>query len=517
MLRKCARIARSMGSSYRESNMSGFRTKHVLITVITVLLIIGLTRCSSSSKTGTETQNDVCGDGGGSSATAPPLPGLYPLNPGPAGTFFGINTNDLGASWPATGIPVTSWRSHGGGVKWADINTGPGAYDFSRLDRWLSEAKTNNTDIMFTIFATPSWASSHGVNSSSPNPCCDFAKQNGPGTCDPPADLNCDGTGTNETFISFVTALVQHAGPGTIKYWELWNEPNVAREWNANADCANSGVEHPSQVMLARMAKDLKNTVIGFDPNAKFTTPAATAGSKAGDWLGLYLTSTDGGNYADINAFHGYINNSSGCPSDCPIAEAVGDQIDHLNALLPASAQGKPLFDTEGFWGDAKNPDGSRTTAITDPDQQASFVVRYYLIQMWKRVAKFYWWTWDISNQSAFYNSSSNLLTAPGNAYVRVVQWTNGGAATVGPCGTDPSVATLWTCTIHSASGAVSEAIWDTSQTCSSGTCTTTNVNLSSLNPPFSFNAYLDLSGNVTAISNQSVPVGLKPILMVKQ
>jgi hypothetical protein len=328
-------------------------------------------------------------------------------------------------------------------------------------------------------------------------------------------DLNCDGTGTNQIFNDFLTALVQHVGAGTIKYWELWNEPNVASEWSGESDCANSGVAHPGEVMLARMAKDLRTTVTKLDPNAKFTTPAATDGDKAGNWLGGYLSNTDGGKYADINAFHGYIN-SGGCPTNCVLAEAVGEQIDHLRAQLPAAFQDKPLFNTEGFWGTVKNPDNTRTTGITDPDQQQSFVVRYYLIQMWKQVAKFYWWNWDIGAETSFYNSTNHLLTAPGNAYVRVVQWTDGGASTVGPCGTNPAVSTQWTCTITAPTGATSVPIWDTAQTCNAGTCTTTPVNLQSIGLG-SYNAYEDLFGKTTPVSDGTVPVGLRPVLLIQQ
>jgi hypothetical protein len=442
---------------------------------------------------------------------------MFALSPGSLpGTFFGVNTNLLNDAWPTTGIPLTSWRSLGASVKWADINTAAGVYDFTRLDQWLSKAKAGNTDIMFTTYATPSWVSSHGENSASPNDCCGFESQNGPGICDPPTDLNCDGSGTDQTFIDFLTALVQHVGPGTIKYWELWNEPNVAAEWNGESDCSGSGVSHPGFVMLARMAKDLRTTILQFDPNAKFTTPAATDGNKAGDWLNTYLSDTDGGSYADINAFHGYIAGGKGCPANCVLAESVGDQIDHLNSVLPAADQGKPLFDTEGSWGRVKNSDGSFTTGITDPDQQASFVVRYYLIQMWKKVAKFYWWNWDIGQESALYDPKSNLLTAPGNAFARTAQWTNGGASTVSPCGTNPSVTTQWTCQITSTSNVATVAIWDTAQTCNAGTCTTTPVNLQSIGLG-SYNAYEDIFGNTTPVSNGTVPVGLRPVLLIQQ
>jgi hypothetical protein len=489
----------------------------------------------------------ACGGGSSSPQVTSPTQNYPAPSPGLTGNFFGINTNTATDPWPGTMLPLTSWRTLGSQVKWADINTGPGVYDFTLLDQWLAKAKASQTDVLFTVFATPSWVSSHGVNSGVPNTCCAYQSQNGPGICDPPVDLECDGSGTDQTFISFLTALVQHVGPGTIKYWELWNEPNVPDQWNGDADCAS--VPHAGDLMLARMAKDLRTTVLSLDPNAKFTTPAATTGNLAGAWLADYLTNSDGGTYADINAFHGYINTGL-CPSDCPMAEAVASQIDYIETVLPSAYQSKPLFDTEGYWGGTKShgvgpscstgdakgnlidtadkqlPDSEDTpmfrlqsfqenNAITDPDQQASFVARYYLMQMWKGVAKFYWWNWDIDT-SAFYDPSTNGLTPAGVAYTQIVRWTNGGQATVGPCATSPSSSTQWTCAIKSPSGTQAVAVWDTAQTCNNGTCTTVSASLSSFDSASSnFSSYLDLSGNTTAISNGAVPVGLKPILLI--
>jgi hypothetical protein len=441
----------------------------------------------------------------------------YPTpNPGASGMFFGINTNSLSDTWPGTIIPLTSWRSLGSQVKWADIDTlnnGQHLYDFSKLDQWLSQAKGSNTDVLFTVYATPSWASARGSSCTGmplpkgcmgqPNMGCAFQAQDGPGICDPPLDLSCDGTGANQTFIDFVTALIQHAGPGTIKYWEIWNEPNVPTEWHGDADCPNT--PHAGDLMLARMARDMKAIVSAADPKAKFTTPPVAGGA---DWVASYLNNTDGGSSADIIAFHGYINNG-GCPSNCPVAEAVGDAVDQLTAALPPSDQGKPIFNTEGSWGSIRGPNNSRVDSITDPDQQASFLARYYLIQMGKQVAKFYWWNWNIPGQSEFYDSSTNSLSAAGNAYVQLVRWTNGGGASVSPCSAN---GTVWTCSLKSPSGAQAEAIWDTSQTCAAGTCSTVNLGV-----PSQFNAYLDLAGNATNLAGATAPVSAKPILLITQ
>jgi polysaccharide biosynthesis protein PslG len=467
------------------------------IPVLAILVIAGCSGISSGSKKNLSS----------------PLLG-YPIpDPGPSGMFFGMNTNLLNDPWPGSLIPLTSWRSLGSQVKWADINTGPGVYDFSHLDGWLGKVKQNNADVLFTVYATPGWASSRGpacTGVGSPdsgclgpaNTGCAFQQQNGPGICDPPIDLFCDGTGSDQTFVNFLTALVQHVGPGTIKYWEMWNEPNNPAEWNGIADCPKT--PHASYLMLARMARDMKATVSALDPNAQFTTPACGSPDCAASWLANYFANTDAASSTDIIAFHGYIT-TGGCPSDCPVPEKVGDQIDHLTSKLPASERGKPLFDTEGGWGAV--PGTKTVNAISDPDQQASFLARYYLIQMSKHVAKFYWWSWDISGQAELYNSSAKSITPTANAYVQVVRWTNGGTATVGPCG---ATGTVWACALQSPSGAQAQAVWDTSQTCKGGSCTTAQVNV-----PSQFNAYLDLSGNEAQLSGASAPVGLKPILLI--
>jgi hypothetical protein len=415
-----------------------------------------------------------------------------------ASSFFGMDTNQTTDPWPGSMVPLASWRSLGGSVKWADIeptcdggnNPTNSCFDWTRLDQWMSDAQAGGQDVMFTVYATPTWASSKPTDTS-----CALLSKNGPGICDPPNDLNCDGTGTNQHFIDFVTALLSHEGPGKIKYWELWNEPNIASEWNADADCPSPA--NASFLMLARMAKDLKTTVSGVDANARFTTPAATGGSApVSNWLSSYMANSTGASYADIITFHGYVNDASVgggvCPSGCPQPENVVDVITGVQSL----AAGKPVFDTEGSWGNVGG-----TNAITDPDQQAAFLGRYYLVQMGAGVAKFYWFGWDFATSGYLYDGS---LDSAGVAYQQIVNWTEG--ATVQKCA---AVGSQWSCTIAGSDASQSMAIWDSSQTCSNGVCTTINVSA-----PAGFTSYLDLAGNKHSITNGSVPVGLKPILL---
>ena len=421
--------------------------------------------------------------------------------------FFGMITNNINHPWPATLIPVASWRSLGSLVKWADINTGDGVYDWSALDQWMSRAQNGGQDVMFTLFGTPSWASSRGNRCiiqgvpagclGTPDNGCAFNAENGPGVCDPPIDLDCNGAGTDQHFKDFVTALLNHVGPGKIKYWELWNEPNNDNEWNAEQDCASN--PNATYQILAHMGQDLKDIVSPLDPNAKFTMPANPENNSGdpADWMINYFANTNAANFTDIITFHGYVNFNNQCPN-CPVPEDFVPLVQSVrSAMATAGQQDKPLFDTEASWGQG--------SGLDDPDQQAAFLARFYLLHMSAKVDKFYWFGWDQVNTSLF-DSTTNGLNKAGVAYKQIYTWTSILASAAQNC---QSTGTQWTCDLSGPNGQA-EAIWDTSQTCSGGVCTTIPVAVGS-----QFKSYLDLDGNKNSISNQKVPIGAKPVLLV--
>src|SRR2546421_12621744 len=106
------------------------------------------------------------------------------------------------------------------GTSWADINTAPGTYDFSKLDRFLSSAGNHGLSVLYTFGHTPRWASS--------DPTSTFCF--GQGTCAPPKDVNWDGSGSDAIWKAFVYAVVQHGG-SKIAYYEMWNEAFYRGYW----------------------------------------------------------------------------------------------------------------------------------------------------------------------------------------------------------------------------------------------------------------------------------------------
>jgi len=419
---------------------------------------------------------------------------------GPIGAdFFGMSVNDVPAApWPSTlGVPFASFRTLGVTVKWSDIEKCDGGSDptnscyvWTNFDSWMSQAETTGKDILYTVYSTTTWASSQPNDTS-----CVRGTSFPAGSCDAPNDIDAVlgsglGDGTNKHYQDFLTAVLNHIGPGKIKYWEVWDEPNVAHAWKGT----------PAQ--LVRLAKDTNTVVKALDSNALTTTPPYV-GKGIRTPFQNYLQA-GGGQYADVIAYHGYLQTGT-CPSNCPIPENEAVQIGVVQSVMQITGQtGKPIFDTEGSWGNYLGAD-----TIPDPDQQVAFTARYYLMHLSNGVSKVYWYSWNNQENGHFYDIPNAVITPAGTAYEQLYNWLVGATLT-SPC---TIINTQWSCSFTGSwSGSnVAETIWDvnSSYICSSGVCPTVNVAV-----PTHYTHYQDLAGDLTAISNHTVPVGSKPVLV---
>jgi hypothetical protein len=141
-------------------------------------------------------------------------------------SFFGADFNG-GGVWPPTDgqkqvATLGSLRLWDDGVKWAQIETANGVYNWSKLDSWISKAQAQHMDVLYTIGNTPQWAG----NIPAKSPC----GPSGPYSCSAPTDVNSDGTGSDAKFSAFITALVKRY-KGQIAFYELWNEPDCTCFW----------------------------------------------------------------------------------------------------------------------------------------------------------------------------------------------------------------------------------------------------------------------------------------------
>jgi polysaccharide biosynthesis protein PslG len=385
--------------------------------------------------------------------------------------------------WPSDYFKgVRLWNT---GTTWRDINTANGVYDWTQLDKWLAAAGQHGNDVVYTFAGVPRWASSH------PN---DKVCLIAPGACDPPNDLNPDGTGPDQLWKNFVTALAQHSknsSTGRISFWEMWNEPMHDFFWNG------------TYAQLIRMVGDAYGIIKSIDSNAIVLSPGfGWQSSTTMAWMGGYFAA-GAGPYADAISVHGYCKNSGGTYGP---PENVVHDIGLFRTVLQQQGQlGKPIWDLEANWG---------PNLITDPDMQSGWLARFYLLHLSESVKRMYWFLWNGGDLGGLWNpdpkdhSKPGTLLKPGIAYGEVAKWIIGAQLT-NACSSHGNV---WTCTFTRSGGYRALAVWNAAATCSGGTCKTTNYYFTG-----GYVNYRTLDGDTTQISGGSVPIGAKPILLQNQ
>ncbi|HEX3821248.1 MAG TPA: hypothetical protein VHW45_13000 [Candidatus Sulfotelmatobacter sp.] len=440
--------------------------------------------------------------------------------------YFGMHVSAPNDPWPSSLIPnfqIGDQRLWDAGVAWSQINTSSGVYDWSGLDNWLSDDQMHGTDALYNLARTPTWASSSPNDSS-----CTNADTNGSGQCDPPVDLNADGSGSDDVWIGWVTAIAQHsqskksAGGTGISYYEIWNEWNAPVFWNP----ANS-----TTPQLVRMEQDARCVIEGppagkscnpdsvfpdgtaIDPTAKIVSPSPVGAHSTLDavaknlstYLQTQVNGNPGGSFSDVIGFHGYVGTGTATSTSavpCPVAEDVNTVIADMNSTLSSYsfASGKPLFNTEGGWSKALYE------GFTDEDEQAAFLPRYLLLQESANVSRVYWYLWDSNVLGALYDDSTGKATKAATAYGEVSKWTVD--ATVSKaCSAN---GTIWTCGFTRPSYSAL-AVWDAGQDCTAASCPTTTFGV----PSGGYIEYRDVAGNVTSMNGaSSLQIGAKPILL---
>jgi len=161
-----------------------------------------------------------------------------------------------------------------GGSLWNQMQTDVNAFDFGLIDDAMADTAAQGVAVTFTPQGTPSFVVGHDNNGpigwsldGSQRRSCSCATEYLPDHCFPPGDINPDGSGTDASWISFITALADHVhtahvanpqGYSDIAYWENGNE------WTYNGQQFCGGF-----AQMARMLTDEKCIVTGTGPAAR--------------------------------------------------------------------------------------------------------------------------------------------------------------------------------------------------------------------------------------------------------
>lgn len=362
-------------------------------------------------------------------------------------------------NWPSVSVGA---MGKGTRVTWSYIEPIRGKRNWVRLDAHVNLAEKHGVRYLQTAGGSPCWAAPVTLR----------------GQCTPNADGHLAFNGMVENlrdWDDFMTAMVGRYA-GRIDY-ELWNEPDH------NFDGTTADL-----VILTRHAY---NIIRSIDPSATIVAPSFVNAGK----LAAYYAA-GGVRTIDVNSLHGY-------PApDNDIAETIQSflTLPFLQVFSDFGINNKPLWDTEGSWGDES------AGAIKDPDRQVAFVARDYLLHWSFGFSRFYWYLWEDNpgGWGFLLDASSNTLRPAAIVYQQVYIWMNG-ATMARPCsrnGSADAYHAIYTCDLIRAGGYQARAVWNTD-------------GRSAYTAPNQYVTYRDLEGKVHEIlKDHRVVIGPEPVLL---
>jgi parallel beta helix pectate lyase-like protein len=424
---------------------------------------------------------------------------------------------------------VSVMRLWDSGVKWSQLESGNGTYNWNKMDAVLKtgNAYTGNVplvanpscpmSVIYTVGGTPKWATACS-GSGDPSTCLPgpTGSRYGGGaqcampdhwSCLPPADINTDGTGTDAYFQNFIYTVAKRYG-SAIQYYELPNEADSPNFWcqaGGTVPCGggNSSTTANTAALkrAIRVGWDMKQIVHCLNPSAKILSPAFHVGT-ALTWMHQFAISSinapagsingctwsaqvvSGAQTFDIVNFHG---RGAGAKNSDPTQFTIA----YSNAVTEAKNDNLPddyFFDDEmGYVGTDQAPNKDIQAAYV----AISYVLRGSVSNPPMQLAG--WYQWD-SNQGGLQG------TIAATAFNTVAGWLIG--STLNGCTT---AGTVYTCTGKTASGTAFSILWDMGRNCDSG-CTTGNQGAAG------YSSWTDIAGAVHTVSGGVVPVGLKPV-----
>ncbi len=318
--------------------------------------------------------------------------------------FFGVHDRS-GASYAA--VHEGSVRLWDVGVRWDQVETTPGHYDWTRLDGLVAGAQAAHAQVTMVVAGTPSF----------------YAKS----PTKPPRDL--------ADYTRFVRALMKRyrdfGGHRGISAYQVWNEGNIGVYWTGT----------PAQ--LAGLTRAMWQVRQRWDPQAKVIAPPMVARvSSQMTWLADYHAQHLHGHpvwhYYDAVALSLYplprYGHRTGVPEDAmAILRHVRARLRHVG--VPAH---EPIWVTEINYGLPTGNGPVLDAAPISAQRQAANVARTYLLGAADGVARMFWYRYDMHTLTPAQGGGTRgntLLSDPadptrvtraGKAYALVQAWLHG-------------------------------------------------------------------------------------------
>lgn len=252
-------------------------------------------------------------------------------------------------------------------VSWREFETSKGSIDYPRLDAIIDALSASKLEILLTVTDAPDWARSSHLENGPPDNFGDYA--------------------------SFIGALAAHYA-GHVRAYEVWNEPNLRREWNSTTHLI-------SAQSYADLLRGAYTAVKAADPTATVVS-AGLAPTGFNDGINAiddrkFLAALYPLGLADISDAVGAHPFGFGNPPDAVCCDAPLGVLTHyghpsfyfldtLNdyhkIMLDNGDTNAQIWVTQFGWGTSEDtaapPNNSRYVSYTSLQQQAQYTARAF-------------------------------------------------------------------------------------------------------------------------------------------
>ncbi len=340
----------------------------------------------------------------GSAAAAPaplPKPGQEPATSArvPA-SLFGMHDHSLTTTTPGPDDKFGSIRIWDNGVRWDEVNTADGVYDWTTMDTVVANARaTGAKDIMYVLGYTPNWAAS-------------FVKP----PCSPGVYTDCSyfpgGTGAPPSNPAYWTNWVREVVTkykGQITQYQIWNEANLTSMF----DTAN-GQGSPQE--MAKITVAAEKIIRQVDPAAQVITASSTVVQNKkflrDGWLKQYLTALkQQKSKPDGIAVHLYPWVKKG-PGNGTLADRAKGLTMAQQVIDDVGYKKTPVLDTEMNYGN--NRDNGWPKSVYSQSKGAAYLAQTYLESLHNGVVQVDWYGWDDFGLGIWPTSQSGAVLQPG-------------------------------------------------------------------------------------------------------
>lgn len=304
--------------------------------------------------------------------------------------FFGFHTREYDSDSLIDITTCGTVRSHDlrdGRARWKFIETSDNVWDFSAIDAWVDLHYAAGRDIIFTLFGTPAWASARPTEEGVYGP----------------FNLGLQAEPSDMAKWDRFCAKMAERYLGKIKYYEIWNEPNLDNDGTGatGTDFFFSG----TYAKLAEMTRRANQAIKAIDPTAKIICPATTgwtdsSGSSAENYfLNMMAASTGDGtttmkDWVDIVGVHLYLSGNR--------VQAVPGMVDRINASK--ASVGLSSIET---WDTEHCPLGP-TAADLDDWKLEKLLARMMIASAAKGIARSCYYLYDSSTYG--FNTKSTII-----------------------------------------------------------------------------------------------------------